>query len=49
MNVTRVIAATPLVAAISKPDCLESRVSRYREQRGCADVKHIELESGLDH
>jgi hypothetical protein len=39
----------PLVAAISEPDCLESRVSRYREQRGGADVKHIELESGLNH
>ncbi len=36
-------------AALSEPDYLESRVSRYREQRGGADVKHIELESGLNH
>jgi hypothetical protein len=31
------------------PDGFESGVSRYREKRGCADIKYVELESRLNH
>jgi hypothetical protein len=36
-------------AFISKPDGFEGGVSRHREKRGRADIKYVELESGLKH